>query len=109
MITCFFNLLNLLTMKYYDLEIASLDLEYIEELADAYWIDRRDLEIDVYWDVTNSILFALLCKIAENEVEDYEDRTKIQASIYTNCLDSGYDILDDDLETEQAKEFINNF
>ena len=96
-------------MKYYDLQIKELDLDYIESLSDEYWIDRRDLEIDVYWDVTNSILFALLYKIAEQEVENYYDRTKIQASIYTNCLDGWYDITEDELETEQAKIFVNDF
>lgn len=96
---------------YYDLQIKSLDEQYLDELGTAYGIDWRDLDISEFWtgDITNACFYMLLYKIAENEVEDYTDRTKIQEAIYTNCLDSGYDIDESELETQQAKDFINNF
>lgn len=98
-------------MNYYDLQIKPLDEQYLDELGAPYGIDRRDLDISEFWtsDITNSCMYMLLYTIAGNEVEDYEDRTKIQEAIYTNCLDSGYDIDEDQLRTEQAKKFINNF
>lgn len=102
-------------MKYSDLIPAPLDLEYIDKLAGAYninWQDDLDIEIDALDDrtsITNHIIACLLYKIAKDNIDDEDDCIKITNSIYTNCLDSGYDIDEDDVETEQAKEFIRNF
>lgn len=98
-------------MKYYNLQIAPLDENYLDELSETRWIERTDVDFERNWNwvITNAIIQALFEEIVYNDVEDEKDREKLIESIYTNCLDSGFDIDEDELETEQAKEFIKNF
>lgn len=102
---------------YWDLCIGSLDEQFIDDLAKAYNIDRYDLDISnalEYWEldratIANEIIYQLLVEIAYKEIEDQEDRQKVIDSIYCNCIDSWYDIDSEDLETEQAKNFVETF
>lgn len=95
-------------MRYSDIEPFKLDREYLDSLSEKYGIDWQDLEIEpTNW--VNGIFYELLLTIAYQEVDNLEDRGKIIDSIYCNCLDSGYDIDSDSLDTQQAKDFINNF
>lgn len=98
-------------MKYYNLQIAPLDEKYLDELSETRWIERTDVDFEWswFWLITNAIIWALFEEIVYNNVEDEKDREKLINSIYTNCLDSWFDIDEDELETEQAKEFIKNF
>lgn len=96
-------------MKYNDLDfICTLDREYLDKLSEEYGIDWGEIEFE-FEDWTNGILYGLLYEIACQEVENEKDREKILDRIYCNCLDSGYDIDSEELETQQAKDFINNF
>lgn len=102
---------------YWDLCLCTLDEQFIDDLAKQYNIDWYDLDISTALDcwefnsatITNEIIYQLLLEIAYKEVEDEKDREKIIDSIHCNCLDSGYNIDSEDLESEQAKEFIKNF
>ena len=76
-------------MKYYELQIASLDEDYLNDLT--------------------AIIRAVFIEIVLKNIEDENDSKKPIDSIYTNCLDSRFDIDEDELETQQAKDFINNF
>ena len=98
-------------MKYYNYQIAPLDENYLDSLTETYGIERPD--VDFYWNwewvITNSIIKALFTEIVLQEVENKEDQEKLIDSIYTNCLDSQFDINENELKTKQAKEFLNNF
>lgn len=98
-------------MKYYNLQNAPLDENYLDKLTETRWIDRTD--VDFYWNwnwvITNAIIRALFEEIVMQNVDDEEDREKLIDNIYTNCLDSRFDIDEDELKTSQAKEFIQNF
>jgi hypothetical protein len=98
-------------MKYYNLQIAPLDESYLDELSETRWIERTDVDFERNWNwvITNAIIQALFEEIVYNNVEDDKDREKLIDSIYTNCLDSRFDIDEDELESEEAKEFIKNF
>lgn len=96
-------------MKYNDLDfIGILDKQYLDSLSEKYWIDWGDIDFE-FEEWTNGIFYGLLYEIACQEVENESDRLKILDRIYCNCLDSGYDIDSEELETQQAKDFINNF
>lgn len=95
-------------MRYNDIEPLKLDREYLDSLSEKYGIDWGDLEIEPKnW--VNGIFYELLLTIAYQEVDNLEDREKIIDSIYCNFLDSWYDIGEEELKTQQAKDFINNF
>lgn len=98
-------------MKYYNYQIAPLDENYLDSLTETYGIERTD--VDFYWNwewvITNSIIRALFTEIVLQEVKNKEDQEKLIDSIYTNCLDSQFDINENELKTKQAKEFLNNF
>lgn len=92
--------------------ICYADYDYIEDLANTRDIDRKSLELSEDWveyNLTNEIIYRILDEIIDYEVEDEVDREKLHNSIYTNCLDSWYDINENQLRTEQARKFINNF
>lgn len=96
-------------MKYNDLDfICILDREYLDKLSKTYGIDWGEIDFE-FEEWTNGIFYGLLYEIACQEVENESDREKIIDSIYCNCLDSWYDIGEEELETQQAKDFINNF
>lgn len=98
-------------MKYYNLQIAPLDEKYLDGLTETRWIDRTDVEFDRFWNwvITNAIIRALFEEIVMQNIDDEEDREKLIENIYTNCLDSRFDVNEDELKTSQAKEFIKNF
>lgn len=98
-------------MKYYKLQIAPLDENYLDELSETWGINRTDVDFEWswFWPIANAIIWALFEEIVYNNVEDEKDREKLINSIYTNCIDSWFDINEDELETRQAKEFIKNF
>ena len=98
-------------MKYYELQIASLDENYLNELTDTRWVDRTDVDFDRDWTwlITNAIIRAVFIEIVLKNIENENDSRKLIDSIYTNCLDSRFDIDENELETQQAKDFINNF
>lgn len=106
-------------ITYSDFIIGSLDEDYLNRLSEEWWIAWEDMDISDYlrsyamdinsaW-VTNAIIYELLYKIADMNVEDEDDLELIKDSIYCNCFDSHYNISEDELKTEQAKEFIRNF
>ena len=96
---------------YYSLEIAPLDLQYLDDLWKAYGIDWREITFEIPNEgcICNAILYELLYAIARKEVSNDDDLDKITWRIYCNCIDSGYDISSDDVETQEAKDFLDNF
>jgi hypothetical protein len=87
-------------MRYRDIMIRSWDQEFIDNLSDQYGIDYEQAEIylNPNWetDITNQLIYYILSEaVYEMDLEDYhEDDIKdmIRESIYTNCIDSWFDI-----------------
>lgn len=108
----------------WDLHIWSLDEDYIDWLCDKYDINWYDADLtDIFenysyyeqrWSIsariTNFIIERVLREIVYKEVDDEDDREKLIESIYTNCIDSWFDISPaNDLKTKQARDFVRNF
>ena len=104
----------MLKCTYWDLIIAKNDQEFIDELMEKYNIREWDIELMLDWDMywarfTNAVIFWIMVEIVNNNVENYDDKIKLIDSIYTNCLDSFFDIDVDELETQEAKDLVENF
>lgn len=104
----------MLKCTYWDLIIAKNDQEFIDELMEKYNIREWDIELMLDWDMywarfTNAVIFWIMVEIVNKNVENYDDKIKLIDSIYTNCLDSFFDIDVDELETQEAKDLVENF
>lgn len=104
-------------ITYWDLILWSLDQEFIDKLIEKYDIDCSNLEITYVFekenfttaDLTNAIIHEILREIILQNVEDQEDIFDLEESIYTNCIDSWFDIDPERLRTEEAKDLVKNF
>ena len=105
------------TITYSDLQISELDQHFIDRLMDEYNIYYDDLDITYVFDgdkfdsatLTNAIIHEIMRQIILDNVEDQDDIFDLEESIYTNCIDSHYDIDPEKLRTEDAKEVVRNF
>lgn len=104
-------------ITYWDLYIPSLDQKYIDRLMDEYDVCADDLDISYVFEsenfhtakLTNAIIHEILRWIILDRVENQEDIYDLEESIYTNCIDSWFDINPDKLRSEEAKELVRNF
>ena len=105
------------TITYSDLQIGSLDQQFIDKLMDKYDINYDDLDITYVFEcdrfdsamLTNAIIHEIMRQIILDNVENQDDIFDLEESIYTNCIDSHYDIDPEKLRTEDAKEVVRNF
>lgn len=104
----------MLKCTYGDFIISSSDQEFIDELLEKYNIRECDIELLLDWELdsarfTNAVIYWIMVEIVNKNVENYGDKIKLIDSIYTNCLDSWFDIDIDDLKTQEAKDLVNDF
>ena len=102
-----------MTITLSDLEIGSLDLNYIERLEERTWLSRYDVDLSDYinldsqcpnFDLTNGIIYWLMSEYIENSEASEEDKELLRDNIYLNCLDSRIDCSLEDLESEEGKD-----
>ena len=110
----FLKLDKMLTWTYNDFIIGVSDQEFIDELLEKYNIREWDVELMLDWEMywarfTNAVIYWIMVEIVNKNVENYDDKIKLIDSIYTNCLDSFFDIDVDELETQEAKDLVENF
>lgn len=104
-------------ISYWDLYIPSADQDFIDRLIDEYDVNCDELEITYAFEkeefstysYTNAIIHEILKWIILDRVEDQDDIFDLEESIYTNCLDSWFDIDPDKLRSKEAKELVRNF
>lgn len=104
----------MLRWTYNDFIIGVSDQEFIDELLEKYNIREWDIELLLDWEMywarfTNAVIYWIMVEIVNKNVENYDDKIKLIDSIYTNCLDSRFDIDIDDLKTQEAKDLVNAF
>lgn len=105
----------MLKWTYNDFIIGAPDQEFINELLEKYNIREGDIELMLDGDMwygarfTNAVIYWIMVEIVNKNVDDYEDKIKLIDSIFVNCTDSLFDINIDDLETQEAKELVENF
>ena len=100
--------------SYWGIAIQPLDLDFIEKVCDAIGVEYYDA--DVYLDpttlcrmsVTNQVISYVLTEWVLKHVKDSDDQEKLLDSIYLNCLDSGYNIDEEDL-TEDGQAYLKLF
>ena len=88
-------------MKYSDFKICDLDFDFIQEIAKTYNIDYN--EAPIYNNITNDVIYYILYEAVNNL--NIKDNTKdiLINSIYTNCIDSGYNINLENYKNELTK------
>ena len=91
---------------YSDLQIQSLDLDFIEKLSESLDLDYTSIEIDVNWDITNQIIYWLYETYINNlDLPSYA-KTELIDSIYTNYIDSWLDIdIQEFIKDNELEEF----
>lgn len=104
----------MLKWTYNDFIIGVSDQEFIDELLEKYNIREGDIELLLDWEMywarfTNAVIYWIMIEIVNKKVENYDDKIKLIDSIYTNCLDSWFDIDIDELESQEAKDLVENF
>lgn len=105
----------MLKWTYNDFIIGVSDQEFIDELLEKYDIREWDVELMLDGDMwygarfTNAVIYWIMVEIVNKNVENYDDKIKLIDSIYTNCIDSFFDIDVDELETQEAKDLVENF
>ena len=104
----------MLKWTYNDFIIGVSDQEFIDELLEKYNIREWDVELMLDWEMywarfTNAVIYWIMEEIVNKNVENYDDKIKLIDSIYTNCSDSFFNIDVDELETQEAKDLVENF
>lgn len=106
-------------MKYWNIVIRSLDQIFIDKLSNVYDIDYYNADIYINDDTndasfTNQIISYILTE-AVNKLE-VSDKVKdyIINTIYTNSLDSWYDLTSNDVDdiidlTDEEKQIVKEF
>lgn len=105
------------TITYWDLILWELDQKYIDNLIDERDIDCSLLDISYVFEsedfnstrLTNAIIWEIMHYLAVHYVNDYDDINMLLDSIFTNCIDSHYNINPDELKTQEAKDLVINF
>jgi hypothetical protein len=95
-------------------KICILDKREIDSLIEKYDIYTNSIELEIDddidgYDLTNYILYRILVEIILDNVEDQDDINTLENSIYTNCLDYGFDVDPDKLKTDTAKKLLKDF
>ena len=104
-------------ITYWDLFIAPLDQNYIDSLIDKYDIDCSQLDITYVFErdefstamLTNAIIHEIMREIIIQNVEDQDDIFMLEENIYTNCIDSHFNVWLNELNSQQAKDLVINF
>jgi len=107
-------------MRYWDMQIWSMDQAYIDKISDIYDIDYYDCEIEELCNgasLTNKLIYYILYEAVEKLFISNKNRQLLQDNIYCNCLDSWFMIdssnVDDifkwtkKLEKNIIKEFLD--
>lgn len=104
------------TITYWDMILWELDDKYIDRLCEEFDVDLCDIditrvfELDRFWTAlyTNAIIDWIMCILA-NRIEDEHDRDLLLDSIFTNCIDSHFDVDIEQLHSQPAKDLVINF
>ena len=99
------------TPIYRDIHIWSLDLAYIERVSEELDIDTWDAELyslENGWPIANDIIYHIQYQAVWNLEISEKSRGKLRDSMYTNCIDSGFDIDVEDFPKNE-REIIQNF
>lgn len=103
------------TPTYWDIQIWSLDLAYIERLSKELEVDTWDAELyslENGWPIANDIIYYIQYQSVWCLDISIESQERLRDSIYTNCINSYFDINIEEFPKKERKiieDFISLF